>query len=92
MPDLDSSHHKDNYIARTILPNFNLIIVNRLMESNYWVVICYFNNLKSHLGHEEHRTRPADILVPNWVLGRPGARDLSPSHFRKTHLFCHTRV
>ena len=39
------------------------------MELNYWVVINYFNNPKSHLGHEEHRTRPADILVPNWVLG-----------------------
>ena len=23
------------------------------------------------LGHEGHRTRPADILVPNWKSGRP---------------------
>ena len=29
------------------------------------------------LGHEGHRTRPADILVPNWELGRPGALDLT---------------
>ena len=29
------------------------------------------------LGYEGHRTRPADILVPNWELGQPGALDLT---------------
>ena len=29
------------------------------------------------LGHEGHRTCPADILVPYWELGHPGALDLT---------------
>ena len=40
------------------------------------------------LGHEGHRTCPADILVPNWEFGRPGALDLTIA----THLFCQKRV
>ena len=31
----------------------------------------------SGLGHEGHRTRPADILIPHWDLGKPAALDLS---------------
>ena len=31
----------------------------------------------SGLGHEEHRTRPADILIPHWDLGKPAALDLT---------------
>ena len=27
----------------------------------------------SGLGHDARRTRPADVLVPNWVLGKPAA-------------------
>ena len=29
------------------------------------------------MGHEGHRTRPADILIPHWDLGRPAALDLT---------------
>ncbi|KAL5475538.1 hypothetical protein EMCRGX_G025366 [Ephydatia muelleri] len=29
----------------------------------------------SGLGHEGHRTRPADILIPHWDLGKPAALD-----------------
>ena len=31
----------------------------------------------SGLGHEGHRTWPADILIPHWDLGKPAALDLS---------------
>ena len=31
----------------------------------------------SGLGHEGHRTRPADILIPHWDLGKPAALDLT---------------
>ena len=43
------------------------------------------------LGHEGHCTRPADILVPNWELGQPGALDLTiTSPLNST--FCQKRV
>ena len=29
------------------------------------------------VGHDERRTRPADVLVPNWDLGKPAAFDLT---------------
>ena len=29
------------------------------------------------LGRDERRTRPADVLVPNWDLGKPAAFDLT---------------
>ena len=31
----------------------------------------------SGLGHERHRKRPADILIPHWDLGKPAALDLT---------------
>ena len=31
----------------------------------------------SSLTHDHSHTRPADILVPNWSLGKPAAFDLS---------------
>ena len=31
----------------------------------------------SGLGHDEQRTRPAEVLVPNWELGKPAAFDLT---------------
>ena len=31
----------------------------------------------SGLGHDERRTRPADVLVPNWDLGKPAAFELT---------------
>ena len=31
----------------------------------------------SGLGHEGHRTWPADILIPHWDLGKPAALDLT---------------
>ena len=31
----------------------------------------------SGFGHDKHNTRPADILVPNWSLGKPAAFDLT---------------
>ena len=30
----------------------------------------------SSLGHEARQTRPADVLIPNWELGKPAAIDL----------------
>ena len=32
---------------------------------------------RSGLGHEGHRTRSADILIPRWDLGKPAALDLT---------------
>ena len=41
----------------------------------------------SGLGHEERRTRPADVLVPNEDLGKPAAFDLTvASHFNQSIL------
>ena len=31
----------------------------------------------SGLGHEGHRTQPADILIPHWDLGKPAVLDLT---------------
>ncbi|KAL5502816.1 hypothetical protein EMCRGX_G009650 [Ephydatia muelleri] len=31
----------------------------------------------SGLGHDARRKRPADVLVPNWVLGKPAAFDIT---------------
>ena len=33
--------------------------------------------VRSGLGHDARRTRPADVLVPNWVLGKPAAFDIN---------------
>ena len=30
----------------------------------------------SSLGHEARQMRPADVLIPNWELGKPAAFDL----------------
>ena len=37
----------------------------------------------SGLGHDERRTRPADVLVPNWNLGKPAAFDLTVASLLK---------
>ena len=31
----------------------------------------------SGLGHDQRRTRPADVLVPGWMLGKPAAFDIT---------------
>ena len=31
----------------------------------------------SGLGHDARRTRPADVLVPNWVPGKPATFDIT---------------
>ena len=31
----------------------------------------------SGLGYDERRTQPAEVLVPNWNLGKPAAFDLT---------------
>ena len=31
----------------------------------------------SGFGHDKHNTRPADVLLPNWSLGKPVAFDLT---------------
>ena len=31
----------------------------------------------SGLGLDQHRTRPADVLVPDWMLGKPAAFDIT---------------
>ena len=42
---------------------------------NYVVCLsCYYD---SYWGSEKSRTWPADILIPNWSLGKPVALDLT---------------
>ena len=31
----------------------------------------------SGLGHDQRHTRPADVLVPDWMLGKPAAFDIT---------------
>ena len=38
-------------------------------------------------GWSRDRTRPADVLVPNWVLGKPAAFDLSVTSMLNAHIF-----
>ena len=38
-------------------------------------------------GWSKQHTRPADVLVPNWVLGKPAAFDLSVTSTLNTQVF-----
>ena len=38
-------------------------------------------------GWSRDRTRPADVLVPNWVLGKPAAFDLSVTSMLNAKVF-----
>ena len=38
-------------------------------------------------GWSRDRTRPADVLVPNWVLGKPAAFDLSVTSMLNAQIF-----
>ena len=38
-------------------------------------------------GWSRDRTRPADVLVPNWVLGKPAAFDLSVTSTPNAQIF-----
>ena len=47
----------------------------------------------SSLGHEARQTRPANVLIPNWELGKPAAIDLcvtSPLHSNTLQVACVT--
>ena len=47
----------------------------------------------SSLGHEARQTRPADVLIPNWELGKPAAIDLcvtSPLNLDTLQVACVT--
>eukprot|EP00731_Ephydatia_muelleri_P024447 Em0016g718a len=47
----------------------------------------------SSLGHEARQTRPADVLIPNWELGKPAAIDLcvtSPLNSNTLQVACVT--
>ena len=48
-----------------------------LLESCRWACLGPQVEAGSGLGHEGHRTRPADILIPHWDLGKPAALDLT---------------
>ena len=44
--------------------------------------------LASRMGSNHSHTHPADLLVPNWVLGKPAAFDLSvPYPLNPTKLY-----
>ena len=47
----------------------------------------------SSLGHEARQTHPADVLIPNWELGKPAAIDLcvtSPLNSKTLQVACVT--
>ena len=51
---------------------------------------CHFACLAPPLemgGWSRQHTRPADVLAPNWVLGKPGAFDLSFTSMLNTQVF-----
>ena len=50
---------------------------NVLLESCQWACLGPQVEAGSGLGHEGHRTRPTDILIPHWDLGKPAALDLT---------------
>ena len=39
----------------------------------------------NNLTPSHSKTRPADILIPNWVMGRTAALDVYLSHHRLIH-------
>ena len=48
---------------------------------------------ESSLGHEAQQTCPADVLIPNWDLGKPAAIDLcvtSPLNSETLQVACVT--
>ena len=45
----------------------------------------------SGLGHDERHTRPADVLVPNWDMGKPAAL-ISLLHHRLIKAYSMKRV
>ena len=47
---------------------------------------------KLNLGHDQHRTRPADVLVPDWVLGKPAAFDITVTSLLNPSTFTEARV
>ena len=44
----------------------------------------------SSLGHEARQTRPADVLIPNWELGKPAAIDLCVTNSDTLQVACVT--
>ena len=51
---------------------------------------CHFACLAPQLekgGWSRDHTRPADVLVPNWVLGKPAAFDLSVTSMLNAQTF-----
>ena len=56
---------------------------------------CHYACLPPQLqtgGWSKQHTRPADVLVPNWVLGKPAALDLSVTSTLNTQVFQEARV
>ena len=56
---------RHNRLRDVLLESFRLACLGPQVEAG------------SGLGHEGHRTRPADILIPHWDLGKPAALDLT---------------
>ena len=46
----------------------------------------------SGFGHDKHNTRPADVLVPNWSLGKPAAFDLTITSQLNPSILCEAGV
>ena len=46
----------------------------------------------SDLGRDQRRTRPADVLVPDWMLGKPAAFDITVTSPLNPSTFTEGRV
>ena len=44
------------------------------------------------LGHDQPRTRPADVLVPDWMLGKPAAFDITVTSLLNPSTFTEASV
>eukprot|EP00731_Ephydatia_muelleri_P019402 Em0012g227a len=62
----------DDYLFKVLLDMSSITDKARLLSVPPLMQVEMGNNLTNH-----SHTRPADLLVPNWVLGKPAAFDLS---------------
>ncbi|KAL5518228.1 hypothetical protein EMCRGX_G003922 [Ephydatia muelleri] len=66
---------KSHFFIKKLQGIFTEIGHNRLRD----VILesCRRACIGAGLGHDQHCTRPADVLVPDWVLGKPAAFDIT---------------
>ena len=59
-----------------------------LLESCRQTCLSPHIETESVLSHEAHRTRPTDILIPHWDMGKPAAFDLTNTSMLNSRTLC----